>query len=167
MSSYVSLLLDRYRPKGILIDANLLLLYLVGTYDISWVGDGRYNKLAKYTIEDYRILDRLKTLFHVTVTTPNVLTEVSNLVGDLPEAIKIACLSEFCSVLDGFEELHVSSFNAARQAGFPLLGLTDAILTQLSIKYLVVSDDSRLIARLNSAGLEGLNFNHLRQYLFE
>jgi hypothetical protein len=165
MSSYASLLLNRYRQKGILIDANLLLFYLVGTYNKTWIRDGRYNKLSKYTVEDYNILTRLKSLFKITVTTPHVLTEVSNLAGDLPESVRIACLKEFCNVLADFEEFPIPSFAAAQEAVFPFLGLTDAVLTQLSAQYLVISDDSRLIARLNSGGLEGLNFNHLRQYL--
>ncbi len=33
MSDYVTDLLDRYRKAGVLVDTNLLLLYLVGTFD--------------------------------------------------------------------------------------------------------------------------------------
>jgi len=60
MSTYVDSLIDRYRTKGILIDANLALLYLVGGYDLRLVGDGKYNKLSKYDAEDYHLLLRLK-----------------------------------------------------------------------------------------------------------
>jgi hypothetical protein len=44
MSTYVDSLIDRYIPKGLLIDANLALLYLVGGYDLRLIGDGKYNK---------------------------------------------------------------------------------------------------------------------------
>jgi hypothetical protein len=85
MSSYQELLIDRYKAKGILIDANLALLYLVGSYDLRLVGDGKYKKLSKYNTEDYHLLFGLKNVFKKAVTTPHVLTEVSNLVNDLPE----------------------------------------------------------------------------------
>jgi hypothetical protein len=84
MSTYVDSLIDRYRVKGILIDANLALLYLVGTCDLRLIGDGKYNKLSKYDTEDYHLLLRLKRFFRKAVTTPHVLTEVSNLTNDLP-----------------------------------------------------------------------------------
>ena len=77
MSSYTGLLLDKYKTKGLLVDANLLLLFLVGTHDLQLVGDGKYNKLSKYTPEDYRLLIRLQAVFKRIVTTPHVLTEVS------------------------------------------------------------------------------------------
>jgi len=62
MSTYVDSLIDRYRTKGILIDANLALLYLVGGYDLRLVGDGKYNKLSKYDAEavSYTHLDVYK-----------------------------------------------------------------------------------------------------------
>ena len=58
MSSYTELLLEKYKTKGLLIDANLLLLYLIGSYDLRLVGDGKYNKLSKYTVKDYHLLLR-------------------------------------------------------------------------------------------------------------
>ena len=75
MSSQQELLIDKYKSKGILIDANLALLYLVGSYDLRLVGDGKYKKLAKYNYEDYRLLLRLKNVFKKAVTTPHVLTD--------------------------------------------------------------------------------------------
>ena len=158
---------ERYKPKGILIDANLLLLYLVGTYDQRLIGDGKYNKLSKYTIEDYEILIRLKSLFRRTVTTPHVLTEVSNLVGDMPERLKMQCFDKFCEVLSDFEELAEPSFEAAQRTEFRFLGLTDTVLAKVSEQFLIVSDDGRFIANLNGSGLDALNFNHLRQHLFQ
>lgn len=167
MSSYVGTLLDRYKSKGLLIDSNLLLLYLVGAYDTNLVGDGNYNKLSKYRLEDYHLLVRLMAVFARSVTTPHVLTEVSNLTNDLPSSTRSKCLKEFATTLEEMEELMTPSLEAARRPDFHFLGLTDAALAQWSSRFLVVTDDFRMVAKLNESGQEALNFNHLRDYLFD
>ena len=167
MSSYVETLLDTYKSKGLLVDSNLLLLYLVGSYDTSLVGDGKFNKLSKYTAEDYRLLVRLKAVFARSVTTPHVLTEVSNLTNDLPSSTRSECLKEFAATFEEMEELMTPSLEAARRSDFHFLGLTDAALAQWSSRFLVVTDDLRMVAKLNESGQQALNFNHLRDYLFD
>jgi len=84
MSTYEEILIDKYKTKGILIDANLALLYLMGNFNLRLVGDGKFNKLSSYKTEDFNVLLRLKNKFKKAVTTPRVLMEVSNLVNDLP-----------------------------------------------------------------------------------
>lgn len=165
MSSYVELLLKKYTSRGILIDANLLLLYLVGSHDTRLIGDGKYNKLSKYTLEDFNLLVRLKGVFRRSVTTAHVLTEVSNLTNDLPSSTKTECLSEFTEIFADTDELTVSSFEVSRRSEFRYLGLTDSALAEISNQFLVVTDDARLVVKLNESGLEALNFNHLREYL--
>jgi len=162
MSTYDKLLIDRYRPKGILIDANLALLYLVGSHDLRLIGDGKYNKLSKYVIEDYQLLVRLKKVFKKAVTTPHVLTEVSNLTNDLPEQTKAECLKKFHETFVEIDELTIPSLDAAQRPEFPFLGLTDSALAIVSDRYLIVTDDARLVKKLNESRLEALNFNHLR-----
>lgn len=89
MSTYEEVLIGKYKSKGILFDANLALLYLVGAHDLRLVGDGKFNKLSNYTTDDYRLLLSLKCKFKKAITTPHVLTEVSNLINDLPEKKKL------------------------------------------------------------------------------
>lgn len=143
----------------------MLLLYLVGSYNSKLIGDGKYNKLSKYTTEDFNILVRLKAVFSRSFTTAHVLTEVSNLTADLPESTKSTYLSEFVRVFEDAEELTLPSMEIANRSEFRYLGLTDCALAELSNKYLVVTDDARLVVKLGQSGLEALNFNHLREYL--
>jgi hypothetical protein len=164
MSTYLDSLLDRYIPRGILIDANLALLYLVGGYNLRLVGDGKYNKLSKYDTEDYYLLLRLKSFFKKAVTTPHVLTEVSNLTNDLPEQTKAECLKRFYDTFVGIDELTIPSMDAAQRPEFHFLGLTDSALALVSDMYLIVTDDARLVKKMNESGLEALNFNHLRMF---
>jgi hypothetical protein len=165
MSSHQELLIDKYKTKGILIDANLALLYLVGRYDPRLIGDGKYNKLSKYNTDDYELLLRLKKVFKKAVTTPHVLTEVSNLTNDLPEKTKSACLKKFYETFVGIDELPISSMDAAQRPEFHFLGLTDSALAHVSGRFLIVTDDARLVQKMSESGLESLNFSHLRGHL--
>jgi hypothetical protein len=165
MSSYQEVLIDKYKTKGILIDANLALLYLVGSFDLRLVGDGKYNKLSKYDTEDYQLLLRLKNVFEKAVTTPHVLTEVSNLTNDLPEKTRSACLKEFYETFVEIDELPIPSMNAAQRPDFHFLGLTDSGLAIVSDQYLIVTDDARLVQKMTESRLKALNFSHLRGHL--
>jgi len=165
MSSVQELLIDKYKTKGILIDANLALLYLVGSYDLRLVGDGKYNKLSKYVEEDFQVLCRLKKLFKRAVTTPHVLTEVSNLTNDLPEKTKSACLNKFYETFVEIDELAIPSMDAAKRPEFHFLGLTDSALALVSGHFLIVTDDARLVQKMSESRLEALNFSHLRGHL--
>jgi hypothetical protein len=165
MSTYAEALIERYKSKGVLIDANLALLYLVGSYDLRLIGDGKYNKLSNYSTDDYRLLIRLKKEFKKAVTTPHVLTEVSNLANDLPEWTKAECLRKFYETFVEIDELTIPSLDAAQRHEFPFLGLTDSGLAIVSDQYLIVTDDARLVKKMNESGLEALNFNHLRRHL--
>ena len=165
MSSHQELLINKYKTKGILIDANLALLYLVGITDQRLIGDGKYNKLSKYNIDDYELLLRLKRVFKKAVTTPHVLTEVSNLTNDLPEKTKSACLKKFYEAFVEIAELSIQSMDAAQRPEFHFLGLTDSALAHVSDQYLIVTDDARLVQKMSESGLEALNFSHLRGHL--
>ena len=165
MSTYAEALIERYKSKGVLIDANLALLYLVGSYDLRLIGDGKYNKLSNYSTDDYRLLIRLKKEFKKAVTTPHVLTEVSNLANDLPEWTKAECLRKFYETFVEIDELTIPSLDAAQRHEFPFLGLTDSGLAIVSDQYLIVTDDARLVKKMNESGLEALNLNHLRRHL--
>ena len=163
MSTNVELLINKYRSKGILFDANLALLYLVGGYNLGLIGDGKYNKLSDYTKDDYHLLLRLKKHFKSVVTTPHVLTEVSNLANDLPESTKMNCLKRFYDTFASIDELAIPSMDAAQRADFHFLGLTDSALAHVSGRFLIVTLDGRLVKKMEESQLEALNFNHLRQ----
>ena len=166
MSTYEELLIDKYKSKGVLFDANLALLYLVGSHDLRLVGDGKFNKLSSYTADDYRLLLRLKSKFKKAITTPHVLTEVSNLINDLPEKTKAECWKKFHITFVEIDELSIPSMDAAQRPEFHFLGLTDSALAIISDQYLVITDDARLVKKMNESRLEALNFNHLRLHPF-
>jgi len=162
VNSYVDDLLLRYRSKGVLIDTNLLLMLLVGSYKPELLGAAGFKRVAQYTPEDLELLKRLLSWFTSAVTTPHVLTEVSNLAAQLAEPDRYNCFKQFGAVFNGFIELNLASMGVTKQESFPYLGLTDSVLTSQAEYFLVLSDDLRFIGRLQQTGRDALNFNHIR-----
>ena len=76
-------LMQRYHSRGVLVDTNILLLYFVGKFKREQVPN--FKRTAQFTPEDFDLLFRLLSRFDHIVTTPNVLSEVSNLSAQLGE----------------------------------------------------------------------------------
>src|SRR5262249_40560701 len=154
-------LIGQYKSKGILIDTNILLLYFVGSFDPELIP--RFKRTIQFTIEDYRTLRILIYPFKRLLTTPNILTEVSNLSSQLNENAKTPYFQLFAERINEMEENYIASANAAAQEKFPKIGLTDAGIFELSEnQYLVLTDDFRLSQSLQSRGIDVINFNHVR-----
>lgn len=60
------------------------------------------------------------------LTTPNVLTEVSNLLGQLNEPLRRRALMALGVLTGEFDERYLPSKDLAVDPYFPLLGLADA-----------------------------------------
>ncbi len=163
VNTYAERVWRQFRNKGILVDSNLLLLLLVGGFDINIIEQAAFKRTAQYVVEDYQLLLKLLSSFNRAVTTAHVLTEVSNLAGQLAGVQKEACFSDFAKILGRFEEVDVPSFDAARQSYFPAVGLTDSVLIHLAPEFLVVTDDLRFASRVAAVGYSVLNLNNFRQ----
>ncbi len=158
MNPYAALQIEEYRSRGILLDSNLLLLYLIGMTSPHLVGNGRYSKLSAFKQEQVAILRLLMARFRRVVTTAHVLTETSNLVNDLNEGEKQAVFGSFASTLEVIDEQNISSYQAAKRSEFPYLGLIDSVLAQLSKEFLIVSNDGRIVNKLRDYGLIALKW---------
>lgn len=155
-------LIERHRSGGVLVDTNILLLYFVGSYNRELIP--RFKRTVQFTVEDYDLLVRLLSCFARIVTTPNVLTEVNSLSGQMGEPAKTAYFEQFARGIATLDEQYVASAAGCQLDEFPRLGLTDSgILHLAGGRYLVLSDDFKLCRFLESAGVDALNFNHIRR----
>ncbi len=155
-------LVRRYRTKGVFVDANLLLLYVVGLYDRTLIP--QFKRTARYTVEDYDLLHLLLGGFKRRVTTPNVLTEVSNLLGTRSKSV----LELFGEVICQEKESYVPSARISREESYLRHGLTDAcILDQVGRGLLLLTDDLDLCVTAQGRGLDAINFNHIRSWFWE
>jgi hypothetical protein len=158
---YFKELLYRYQSRGILIDANLLLVYFVGSYDPTRIP--KFKRTITFTVDDFYTLSFVFRFFTKVVTTPNILTEVSNLSNQLPDDIKPLYYSEFAKKLSELEEQYIASINISTLEHFKKFGLTDSgIIELVKDRYLVLTDDLKLASYLQNVGIDALNFNNIR-----
>jgi hypothetical protein len=119
---------SKYRQKGILIDANLLLGYLIGQINPSLLA--RCRATTRYFGPDgFPLLDRFLRQFTRCVTTPHILTEVSNLAGRLPESFYPDFRALFRSVIGRLFEESKPSRTISGENDFIRFGLTDTAIS--------------------------------------
>lgn len=154
-------LIQRHRTGGVLVDTNILLLYFVGSHNREQIP--RFKRTVQFTVDDYDLLVRLLSRFTRVVTTPHILSEVNSLSGQMGEPTKTEYFGEFARGIATLDEQYVASATASQLSEFPKLGLTDSgILHLAGGKYLVLTDDFKLCQFLEKAGVDVLNFNHIR-----
>lgn len=159
-------MLRRHRAAGVLLDTNLLLLYVVGAHDRDLIP--RFKRTASFTPEDFRILVETLDWFAHVLTTSHILTEVSNLAGQFAEPLKQAVFRTFAAAIGMLTEFQTPARQISADPAFPRFGLTDiAILQNARGECLVLTDDFRLSQYLAHEKVDVLNFNHLRTYLLD
>jgi rRNA-processing protein FCF1 len=163
MIDYFDELVKRYCRTGILLDTNILLLYFVGTFNEDEIT--RFNRTKMFTPEDYSTLVKILSRFDKIITTPNILTEVSNLSPQLEGHLKSSYFELFARRIAVFDEHYVPSIEIARTDEFKRFALTDAAIFCLAkTKYLVLTVDLPLCNSLQKNGVDAINFNHIRVY---
>lgn len=155
-------MLEQHASAGVILDANLLVLLVIGKTRRALIGS--HKRVSQFTVEDFDALDDLVRRFHVVVTTPNVLTEVSNhcdgFAGDDKEQYLNVIIDHLTVVA---EEHYVPSKDMIVTNAFSHFGLSDAVLAEIaSRRFLVLTADAQLYHFLLQLGLPAINFNHIR-----
>lgn len=71
-------LIAKHKGKGVLIDVNLLVLWLIGSVSRKYVGN--HKRTDGFTLEDFeRLLNLVDHFGPPVVVTPHVLSQVSDL----------------------------------------------------------------------------------------
>jgi hypothetical protein len=161
MKQHINTLIAKYRTKGVLLDANLLLVWCIGAVEPQFIPQCK--RTRAYIPDDFRLLSALLRSFTTHVTTPNILTEVSNLANSLHGAYATRFRQIFGQLIPTLSEEYYQSTAVAQRIEFFQFGLTDAgIAAYAKDQYLVVTDDFPLSQFLLSQGIDVLNFNHIR-----
>lgn len=156
--------------KGLLIDANLLTLMIVGM-----LGNGeiaRFKRTSSHFIEEDALgMDQMIRQFGWVATTPHIMTETSNLLGGLDKFRLARARDYLASFAQRASEIEVSSTHVVESPAFYNLGLTDAALC-LAAKQeplaLVTIDGELYQYAASRLSVEAINFNHIRQeWLFD
>jgi hypothetical protein len=159
-------LFSRFKGKTVLLDSNLLLVLLCGSLGMQVFK--RFKRVSGYTLGDYELLVRLVEKFSVLLTTPHILTEVSNLANSLPSWYKADWCRVFASLIAGSGDgVHMLErwTPAVELAGMPQFleyGITDSAVAKLCTEALVVTEDYRLSGALRSQNVPVLNFRDFK-----
>jgi hypothetical protein len=147
----------------LVVDANLLVLIVVGSLAPERIE--RFARTKKYTGDDFNLAREFIARFRWTVTTPHILSQVSDLLqfqrvhGDLGAAI-IATLRHIYATT---HELQVPARNLAREPSYPEIGLADcSIMDAASRGCTIFSDDLALHNVALSRGYKSINFTEHR-----
>ena len=149
--------------SGVLIDANLLVLLIVGNVQRGLIG--RHRRLKGYTVTDYDLLVSQFNPGTKIFVTPNTLTETSNLLPFGSDELRLSLLAELKSMIEDSEEIVVLSKVASNVPEFSWLGLTDAVLVEVASRDTpLITTDLRLWNAIASRDPDAaVNFNTLRR----
>ncbi len=149
--------------RVIVLDANLLVLFVVGATSKDYVA--RHKRLRAYTSADYDVLRRVVEEASEVLTTPNALTEASNLAAHIADPARSEIRETLRSLILNLQETYVPSGIAARRVEFVRLGLADAAMLELADdQRVVLTADLDLYLAIMNEGGNAINFNHLRDH---
>jgi hypothetical protein len=154
--------LAQYRGRHLLLDANLLLVLAIGMHDPIFIERHKRTK-GEYRPSDFELIVDLIDFFGNTLSTPSVLTEVSNLLpqGGLPEGMKRSLLGRFAEVVRFLEERYMPSGELSTHDQFVVFGLTDIAVLEAAVarNCLIVTADARFASFLYANGIDAVSFN--------
>lgn len=140
----------------VLIDTNVVLLYLVGSLDTSLIRN--FSRTSMFTENDFEHVSKFVDYFDYKISTPNVLTEVSDLIDnrqDLQIVLK--------AYIELAQETFIPSKEVCQEPGFIQFGLADmANLITAKDSYLVFTDDRPLFGYLTNLGIDAVNLDQVR-----
>jgi rRNA-processing protein FCF1 len=161
--------IQKYSRSGVLVDTNLLLVYLVGLYDITQghqlVNNFKRTK-GKYKSGDFDVLDAFLKNFHVRTTTPHLLTEVCNILdNELNYTARDICLGLIQKVIvDAFHEHYIPAKQLLAEDKVLTYGVADMGIMRSAVAgpYLVLTDDDPLSIYLNKVGVATLSLPEIK-----
>ena len=167
MTDQSNLIISKYKNKYVVIDTNLLLVFLVGCVDPELIT--KFNRTnSRYCKDDFKILDDFIAKFKKFATTPNILTEVSNLGGQLKDNAKYRFFAFLAQFIQKVTEKYIPSSEISKDDLFIKFGITDRGIFELDkSEHLILTDDYKLASFCGKLGFDSINFNHLRNYHFD
>jgi len=150
--------------KGIVvIDANLLVLLVVGTASKKYIS--KHKRLTEYSVEDFEMLGLILADFAEIVLLPHILTEVSNIARqiDNPRA-RAEVQAALRRLIESCTEFPVQSLHGTQREEFDRLGLTDAVILHVCSTDLdgsgptLVTVDTALADAANALGYNVIDY---------
>lgn len=156
--------LQTFRAKrlGLLVDTNLLLLYLIGGLRRELIRS--FKRTSNFSEAEFLLLAQIITHFNRSVTTtPHILTEVSNFLSQHHEPERSALLKFLGDSISSWNEEQPAAKQLVRRDFFPRFGLTDTGIVDVSrSSFLVLTNERALAGFLTKRNIAVLNFQDLK-----
>jgi hypothetical protein len=142
--------------KSIIVDSQLLLLLVVGVAARSDISETKRLSNA-YTEYDFDRLAKFIVQFDKVITLPNILSEVSNFIGDSDLPRTKRARETLKAIMSEALEIYQPSLEVVNQPEFDWLGITDvAQLLLLADGHSLITNDGRLYAAALNRGLNAV-----------
>ena len=154
--------LENFYNRGIIVDTNLLILFLVGKYDIDYIS--KFKITCKYSKKDFEILKNFVNRFKKLIITPHILSELSNLSMKIPEKRLARYFKYFIGILKISDEINIDKNSILLNKYIDKIGVTDVgiVLASENDDFLFITDDIKLAYISLSKGLSVLHFSQIR-----
>ena len=146
-------------PRDVILDSNLLLVLIVGLVSRDHIG--KIKRTREFTPEQFgKILEIYEDATSL-VTTPNVLTEVSNLLKRVEDT---RCHAVLAKIVPKSNEIYVESKCIVKHKTFQPFGLTDLAFLELISKtcHLYTSDHKLFCYAINYFPGCVFNISHVK-----
>ena len=162
-------LFQKHRDKGLLLDSNLLLLYFVGCAGVELIPT--HPRLSSYKQVDFELVAQI--FHHFTkhggvVTTPHILTEVTNLSDKLRGGHRMEFFGAIRHQINTLTEETIPARILAESPAFTQFGLTDTAISHLAARnLLVLTADRPLWGFLKKQKVAAIHYADLRLLCLE
>ena len=149
--------------KGLLLDSNLLLVWVVAQLGPECVE--QFKRTSSYSANDVEGIRETISRYAQVYTTPHVIVEVSNLLRHLGEDRRHEARIALAAFVDRTPEHFVESAEVVMTQAYLKLGVTDAALYSIANRHdlVLLTADLELYHYASGLGVEAININHLRQ----
>lgn len=160
-------LISEHQAYGVLIDTNLLMLYLIGIFDLDKLKPDRIPKrINKYSIDNFQQLKTLVSFFKHKYTTPGVLVETWNFLENMFDEQYFRSFRDFIAKeFKVYRERLLAKNDIMAEENFLELGFTDCSIQEAASFHnlLIVTDDLAAHIKFSRQGLSSLNMTNIMQ----
>ncbi|GHU87425.1 hypothetical protein AGMMS49944_30390 [Spirochaetia bacterium] len=143
--------------RDVIIDTNIFILFLVGQINENKIKN--YTRNSLYTKEDYYFLLNILSNYDRIITSPNILTEVDNILNRITGEDKYKYLVLVRTIYKQTIEKYIKTDIVSQNWFFDSLGITDsAILMMAKESELLISGDSSLCDYAKSLNIKTFDF---------
>jgi len=141
----------------VIIDSNIFILFLVGQINENKIKN--YTRNSIYSKEDYYFLLDILSKYDRIITSPNILTEVDNILNRITGDDKYRYLAIVREIYKQTIEKYLETESVSQNWFFDILGVTDsAIIIMARECDLLISGDSSLCDYAKSLGIKTFDF---------